>query len=93
MKQSEQVLEWMAEGRAEGRVEGRAEGEIKGRMEGKRQSLLRLLNRRFSAGAGAELTERIQSMTKEDTLDHWLDAIGTANSLEDFQRLVEQNGG
>ena len=40
MKQSPQVLEWMAE--------GRAEGEIKGRIEGKRQSLLRLLNRRFA---------------------------------------------
>jgi predicted transposase YdaD len=84
MKQSEQVLEWMAE--------GRAEGEIKGRIEGKRQSLLRLLNRRFSTSAPSELIDRIQAMTNEESLDHWLDAVGTAASLEDFQRIVERNG-
>jgi hypothetical protein len=77
MKQSEQVLEWVAEGR----------------IEGKRQSILRLLNRRLSAVGPSELTDRIQAMTNEETLDHWLDAVGTANSVEDFQQVVEQNGG
>ncbi len=81
MKQSPQVLEWMAEGRNEGRIEG------------KRQAILRLLGRRLSASAPTELTARIQATTNEETLDHWLDAVGTANSLEEFQRIVEQNGG
>jgi hypothetical protein len=76
VKQSEQVLEWMAEGR----------------IEGKRQVLLRLLALRLSASVPVELIERIQAMTNEETLDHWLDAVGTANSLADFQRVVEQNG-
>jgi hypothetical protein len=80
MKQSEQVLEWMAEGRNEGRIEG------------KRQAILRLLDRRFPAGERTDLVERIRATTNEETLDHWVDAIGTAGSLEDFQRIVEQNG-
>jgi hypothetical protein len=72
--ESQQVLEWMAQGEARG--------------ETKRQirSLLRSLELRFPPGAPPDLAAHIQSTTDLVQLSQWFDAAVTASSLADFRQ-------
>jgi hypothetical protein len=76
MRQSEQVLEWMAEGAIEGQV----------------KLLLRVLSARFPAGVPADLVNLIRTTATADKLEHWADAAVTTTSFDDFRQVVEQNG-
>ena len=80
-------------GRRIGRKEGLAEGLTAGREEGiqigeersLRQTVARLLTRRFSP-LGTDVEARL-SQASRDELDHWADALLTAGSLEEVFRL------
>jgi hypothetical protein len=73
MIQSQQVLEWMAE------------GETKGRIEGKLGMLLRVLRARFNA-LPSVLEAAIQTTSNLDQLDQWADLVVNSSSLADFRR-------
>jgi hypothetical protein len=68
MIESQQVLEWIAEGLVKGKVE----------------TLLRILEVRFPPGAPPDLAQAIRATTDLDRLSHWLDLAITAASLDDF---------
>ena len=80
-------------GRRIGRKEGLAEGLTAGREEGiqigeersLRQTVARLLTRRFGP-LGTDVEARL-SQASRDELDHWADALLTAGSLEEVFRL------
>lgn len=72
-------------GRKEGREEGIQIGEERGLLSGQRQTVARLLTRRFGP-LGAEVEARLNQASR-DELDHWVDALLTAGSLEEVFRL------
>jgi hypothetical protein len=72
MIESQQVLEWIAE------------GEIKGEIK----SLLRLLQRKFPPGPPEDLVSLIQSCTETSLVARWFDAAIDAQSLDDFRRML-----
>jgi hypothetical protein len=76
MVESQQVLEWIAE------------GEVKGEIKGKIGSLLRLLERKFPPGPPAEVRAVIQSCTDPELWERWFDAAVVAHSLEEFQQAL-----
>jgi len=73
--QSQQVLEWMAE------------GEAKGKVEGKVDSVLRVLRARFGA-LPADLEAAIQVQSDLAQLDAWLDTASTVATLGDFRQAA-----
>jgi hypothetical protein len=75
MIQSQQVLEWMAE------------GETKGKIEGKAETLLRVLRLRFGAVPG-DVETTIRAETDLNKLDVWVDAAVTAAGLADFRQAT-----
>lgn len=79
------VDQGVAEGRARGLAEGKAEGKAIGKAEGilleKRQTLIRLLERRF--GNGAANRELIERCTDLDKLDQCLDLVLDAPAAEE----------
>jgi hypothetical protein len=80
MVESEQVLEWIAEGEAKGRVEG----EVKGAAN----ALLRLLEKRFPPGAPAETIAAIRATTDVEHLRRWFDLALEADSLAAFRQAA-----
>lgn len=66
-------------GEAKGRAEGRAEGEMRGEAKGLRRALETVLLRRF--GALPPAVEAALAVADLDTLDGWLRAAATANTL------------
>jgi hypothetical protein len=79
VKDSQQVLEWIAEGEAKGEARGEARGQAK--------ALLRVLARRFPPGATAEMESAIRAADLQ-RLEAWLDAAATADSLEAFRQAA-----
>jgi len=77
VKESEQVLEWMAEGKAEGKAEGLIEGEM--------NALLRTLKGRFPPGPAAELIAAIRACRNLGELQRWSELAIRADSLESFR--------
>jgi hypothetical protein len=76
MIESQQVLEWMAE------------GEAKGERQGKVDTLLRQLRKKFPPGAPAELGATVRACQDAEQLDRWLDAIVVAATLDDFRHAM-----
>jgi hypothetical protein len=72
MKESKQVLEWMAQGKAEGEA-ARAASDI-----------LRLLARRLPPGVPPDVAARIQATTDLQRLGDWFDLAIVAASVEGF---------
>jgi hypothetical protein len=85
MVESQQVLEWMAQGEAKGKAEGLAEGEVKDRVS----ALLRLLELRFPPAVPADLETTIRTTTDLEVLLRWFDAAAIADSLDDFRRVIQ----
>ena len=77
--------EGLAEGLTAGREEGIQIGEERGLLSGQRQTVARLLTRRFGP-LGTDVEARL-SQASRDELDHWADALLTAGSLEEVFRL------
>jgi hypothetical protein len=75
MIQSQQVLEWMAE------------GENRGEIKGKRESLVRLLELKFQS-LPADLLTALQSTDDLQQLSQWFDLAVTATSLTDFRQTA-----
>jgi hypothetical protein len=57
MEESQQVLEWIAEGEARGEAKGEAKGEVRGEAN----ALLHLLEKRFPPGACADTSATIRA--------------------------------
>ena len=76
MVESQQVLEWIAE------------GEVKGEIKGMVGSLLRVLAKKFPPGPPSEVVAVIQSCTDPNLLSQWLDAAVAAPSLGEFQQAL-----
>ncbi len=75
MVQSQQVLEWMAE------------GEAKGETRAKVADLLRLLELRFQVIA-PDIQANIRATDDLATLSRWFDAAATAAALADFRQTT-----
>ncbi len=84
MRQSEQVLEWMAEGEAR----GEARGEVMGMAKGWAASLIEILKMRFGP-LPAELVSAINAETDASRLKEWFLPAVSASSLTDFRQLVQ----
>jgi hypothetical protein len=76
MVESEQVLEWIAEGEAKGRVKGEA------------NALLRLPEKRFPPGVPAETIVAIRATTDVEHLRRWFDLALEADSLGAFRQAA-----
>lgn len=76
MVQSQQVLEWMAQGEAKGLVQGKAE------------ALLQYLELRFPPGPPADLVSIIRGTTDWALLTEWFAAAVNAPTLEAFRGVV-----
>ena len=66
--------------RREARKEGRVEGRVEGRQAERIELLLRQLTQRFGPLSAA--TESAVRQASAETLDHWVDAVLTAKSLQ-----------
>jgi hypothetical protein len=75
VKDSQQVLEWIAEGEAKGMLQGQAD------------ALLRVLARRFPPGATAEIESAIRAADLQ-RLEAWLDAARAVDSLQAFRQAA-----
>jgi hypothetical protein len=69
-------------GREEGREEGLREGESRGRLTAGRQTLIRLLRKRFGE-IPQEWIETVEATQDAATLDRWLDHVVTAETPDD----------
>jgi hypothetical protein len=72
MTESQQVLEWMAQ------------GEVKGEIK----ALLLLLHKKFPPGPSPDLVSFLQSCKDSTLVTRWLAAAIDAASLDDFHRAV-----
>jgi hypothetical protein len=82
MEESQQVLEWIAEGEARGEAKGEARGEARGEAN----ALVRLLEKRFPPGAPADAVAAIRSSTDVEQLRRWFDLAVEADSLAAFRQ-------
>lgn len=80
VEESQQVLEWIAEGEAKGEARGEAKGQA--------EALLRVLARRFPPGPAEEMVSAIRAMKDLGRLGAWLDAAATADSLDAFRQAA-----
>ena len=87
MVESQQVLEWMAEGEAKGLKDGEAKGRKDGEARGKRDSLLLLLQKRFGA-IDKGLSDVIRAMADLERLNDWFTLAIEAESLEAFRAVA-----
>ncbi len=74
--ESQQVLEWIAE------------GEAKGEIKGETNALLAVLASRFSPGAPAEVAAAIRAVQDLERLRNWIHAAATAASLDAFRQAA-----
>jgi hypothetical protein len=74
------IREWRQEGLQQGLQQGRQEGEL----EARRDSLLRILRRRFGPALPAEVEQRIGQQTDGPLLVTWLDQALAAPDLRSF---------
>lgn len=84
MIESQQVLEWMAQGEAKGKAEGMVQGEARGEAN----AVLRLLAKRFPPGPTKDLTAAIEATTDLQRLRNWFDLAYAANSLDAFRQAA-----
>jgi len=68
----------------EGLEEGRQEGLQKGVVEGKRETLLRLLTKKFGT-LPEVVTARVRALESADELDRYLDRVLTATTLDEMK--------
>ncbi len=68
----------------EGLEEGREKGLIEGLIEGKRETLLRLLAKKFGS-LSEDVMAQIRALESVDELDVYLDRVLTATSLEEME--------
>ena len=88
MEERYMILEQMLKDeRREGRREGRSEGERVGREKERKESLLSLLEIRFST-VPEELREKISSTGDLDTLELWFETAAKAKTLEEFRKEI-----
>ncbi len=80
MIESQQVLEWIAE------------GGVKGEVKGMRNALVRYLEKYFPPGPPPDLLARIQASADPGQLARWFDIAMNAPSLEAFRQAIDQNG-
>jgi hypothetical protein len=69
---------------------GEARGEIKGKIHGKQDAIRRFLARRFGEKSTG-LQQKISQMTNLDVLDHVLEELFAANTLEEATAIVNDN--
>ena len=82
MKQSQVIQEWQNEARKEGREEGR--------IVASRANLLRVMRNRFSTSLPGDLVSAVSSLMDIHSLDVWLDAASTADTIADFRTMISR---
>ena len=73
----------LAEGLEKGLEKGREEGREEGLREGKRKTLVQQLTAKFSAVPQGTIS-RIEGLESVDELEHYLERVPTAGSLEEM---------
>ncbi|WP_143393071.1 hypothetical protein [Fimbriiglobus ruber] len=77
MTESQVVNEWISR------------GEARGRLVGRRQSLLRLLTKRFSGAVPDEVVRFINEQESPEVLDHWFDAAVEVYTFPQFLAVLK----
>ncbi len=77
MERSKVIMEW----------------ENRGRLKSLRETLLRVLQVRFTQSPPDDLAQAIQQQDNADTLSHWFDLALTAASLEQMRSLLQNGNG
>ncbi|WP_238456457.1 DUF4351 domain-containing protein [Desulfotruncus arcticus] len=81
-----------AEGLAEGREEGRAEGRAEGRVERTREIICKYLTRKFGERS-ANLQQKVGQVTDLEQLDHILEDLFAASTLEEARAIINDDIG
>ena len=76
------------EGKKEGRIEGRKEGRKEGKIEGQQSSLITVLSSKGEISN--KLKHKIQSQTKNDLLQQWLEIAANASDVATFEEQIMQ---
>jgi hypothetical protein len=84
MIESQQVLEWMAQGEAKGKAEGIAQGMARGEAN----AIVRMLAKRFPPGVPEDMAATIQATTDLGRLQSWFDLAFAADSLDAFRQAA-----
>ena len=87
-KEREAVMQWTNEWIERGKVEGRVEGRTEGRMEGQRETIVRLLRRRFGS-LPADLGDRIAKLADANVND-LVEAVLDFKNIDDAVVWVEK---
>lgn len=83
---------WHEKGRAEGRAEGRTEGRAEGRVERTREIICKYLIRKFGERS-ANLQQKVGQVTDLEQLDHILEELFAASTLEEARAIINDNIG
>ncbi len=75
---------WADRMKAKWAKEGLEEGREKGKIEGKRETLLRLLAKKFGS-LSEDVTVHVRALQSVDEIDVYLDRVLTATSLEEME--------
>ena len=76
------------DGRIEGRIEGKIEGRIEGILETRISDIFELLEDKGKIPQS--LKDTISAETDWDILTKWLKAAAKADSIDEFEKLIEQ---
>jgi len=73
-------------------VEARAEGEAKGRAEAKQDDICKFMSKRFGIAPGEKMP-KIKQMTNLEILDHVMEELFAANTVEEAQAIIHDGLG
>ena len=79
-------------GEARGETIGEARGEAKGRLEAKQDDICKFMTRRFGIAPG-EIMPKVKQMTNLEILDHVMEELFAANSIEEAQAIIHDGLG
>ena len=79
-------------GEARGETIGEARGEAKGRLEAKQDDICKFMTRRFGIAPG-EIMPKVKQMTNLEILDHVMEELFAANTVEEAQAIIHDGLG
>ncbi|KFD41043.1 hypothetical protein DK28_0212815 [Peptococcaceae bacterium SCADC1_2_3] len=82
----------IVEARAEGETIGEARGEAKGRVEKTQEAICKFMSKRFGIAPG-EIMPKVKQMTNLEILDHVMEELFAANTVEEAQAIIHDGLG
>ncbi|HCJ78819.1 MAG TPA: hypothetical protein DHV84_02200, partial [Desulfotomaculum sp.] len=82
----------IVEARAEGEVVGEAKGRVEGRAEAKQEAICKFMTKRFGIAPG-EIMPKVKQMTNLEILDHVMEELFAANTVEEAQAIIHDGLG